>query len=344
MNYNFKDKTTNINNLNRYMLAKTLSMFEYDGLPDTIPAKELEKLLQINGYAFITEVDGELYVFNGGLGGEPDMYYNPTEITINNPHLKFNATLSLSDDGVIFFNDVMQMGLIPLFTKHNTMLVENDINMVLYGYATRMKTVISASDDRTKESAEDYLNKVVNGEVGIIGENMMFDGIKVQTAHSSQGGSVSTLIEYHQYIKGSLYNEVGLSANFNMKKERLITSEIDQQNDGLYPLVYNMLEQRKKAVELLNEKYGLNVSVSFGSVWDKADRINNHEQVDEPKDEPIDEQTDEPIDEPIDEPTDEQTDEPKNEQLQLLDDMLNDDLSPDDVAIIEDLKNELGSE
>ena len=61
MVYDYKSKTRNVNNMISYMFAKTLSMFEYQGLPETIPHRELERLLQTNGYAFITEVNGELY-------------------------------------------------------------------------------------------------------------------------------------------------------------------------------------------------------------------------------------------------------------------------------------------
>ncbi len=54
MIYDFKRKDINIKDFNLQIMNKTLAMFEYDGLPDTLPVKELEKLLQINGYAFVT--------------------------------------------------------------------------------------------------------------------------------------------------------------------------------------------------------------------------------------------------------------------------------------------------
>ena len=74
MTYCYKNKASNILNQNNYMLAKTLSMFEWENLPETIPYKEIERLLQTKGYAFVTKVNGELYAFTGGLGGEPDVY------------------------------------------------------------------------------------------------------------------------------------------------------------------------------------------------------------------------------------------------------------------------------
>ena len=281
INYNFKDKQQNVKQLNNYMLTKTLSMFEYSDLPETIPYKELEKLLQINGYAYITEVKGSLYAFSGGLGGVSDVYGNPTTITINNVALNYNETLSIADDGVLITNDDMLIGLMPLLEKHNTLLVENDINMVVHGYNSRMQTLISVSDDRTKASAESYINKLVDGDIAVIGENALFDGVKVQ-AGSSGGVSVSTMLEYHQYIKGTLNNEVGLSSAFNMKKERLITSEVEQGEDSLFPYVYNMMKCRLKAIELINAKYGTYIEIDFGSVWHQK----NKEMVDDLIDDP----------------------------------------------------------
>ena len=268
MAYDYKSKKDNVRQLNKYMLAKTLSMFEYENLPSTIPARELEKLLQSNGYAFITKApDGELYAFTGCLGGEPDAYGNATQIVISNTALKYNATLNIKKDGVLFYNDDMAAGLLPFYEKQNTLLVENEINMVVWGYNSRTQKLISAPDDKSKESADLYVKKIIDGELTVIGENALFDGVKVQPANNSSGNSVSQMIEYHQYIKSCLFNEVGLPSNFNMKKERLISSEIDQAEDSLFSLVYNMMENRIAAVNLINEMFGTNIKVGFGSVW-----------------------------------------------------------------------------
>lgn len=297
MIYDFKKKQNNINQLNDYMLSKTLSMFEYENLPVSIPRKELEYLLQTVGYAFITEVDGKLYALTGSLGGEVDAYNRPTTITVNNVFLKFNKTLSLKDDGVLICNDDMLIGLLPLYEKHNTLLVENDINMVLHGYNTRIKTLISASDDKTKASADSYLKKVIDGEVGIVAENALFDGVRVQGSNAGGTSSVTNMTEYHQYVKASLYNEIGLSANFNMKRERLTSGEVSQGEDSLFPYVYNMMDCRLSAVKLINEKYDTDIKIDFGSVWhlkdlQLVDNIVSHETqptVNEPSNEPSNE-------------------------------------------------------
>lgn len=270
--YNFKNKTQNIKQNNDYLLTKTLSMFEWEGLPETIPSKQLEKILQKNGYAFITEVDGELYAFRGSLGGELDVYENPTKITVNNVALNFNKTLDVRTDGVLISSDDMKLGLLPLFNKYNFMLVENDINMLLHGYNSRLQTFISASDDKTKASAEAFIKKLVDGDLSVIGENALFDGVKTHLGASGQSSSITALTEYHQYIKGSLFNEIGLNANFNMKRERLVSGEVEAIEDSLYPFIDNMMKNRQLAVEQINEKYNTNIAIDYGSVWHKKNK------------------------------------------------------------------------
>lgn len=265
--YDYKQKDKNLKVSNAYMLAKTLSMFEWDGLPDSLPTVELERLLQTAGYAFLTKHDEKLYAFTGGLGGELDVYGRPTQIIVTNPALKLNKTFNLETDGVLILSDSMCMGLMPIFDKYNTMLVENDISMMMYGFNSRMQKLISASDDRTKASADEYVKKTLAGDIAVIGENAMFDGLKVHGGSSTTTAPITSLIEFHQYLKSLMFNEIGLGQNHNMKRERLVTAEVEQIRDSIYPLVYDMMKQRLKAVEKLNALYGMSVTVDFGSVW-----------------------------------------------------------------------------
>lgn len=268
--YDFKAKDENIRQANKMTVSKTLSMFKWDGLPDTIPADELEKMLQMRGYAFITEVEGELYALTGALGGEPDVYGNPTTITIANPALRFNKTLNLKKDGVFLCNDKLMVGTLSIIEKYNTFMVENDINMMVEGYNGRINTFISASDDKTYQSAQSFLDKIQGGEMAVIGESAMFDGVRSHTA--TQSNNIKPLIELQQYHRATLFNELGLSSNFNMKRERLNTSEVEQNDDAIYPFVDNMFDCRSGGCEAINEMFDTNIQVEYNSVWLTKDR------------------------------------------------------------------------
>src|SRR5699024_741094 len=117
------------------------------------------------------------------------------------------------------------------------------------------------------------------GKLGYIFESKLFDSLQTNPMNSAGGGSISDLIELQQYLKASMYNEIGLNANYNMKRERLNSAEVEMNSDNLYPLVDNMLEHRRIALEQINEKYGTEISVEFNSSWDY--RINQGEDRDD---------------------------------------------------------------
>lgn len=266
--YDFKDKSKNLNDYITMMLNRSIIMFKYHNLPDTIPQREIELLLQTNGWGCVCEIEGNLYVLNGGLGGVPNAYNMPTEIVISNPYLKCNKTLKIDEECVIIPNDSMYVGLLPLYNRYCTMLVENDITMVLATVNKRIQNLLSANDDNTVESAKEFLNKVFNGEIGVIAESKLFESLKVNASSVNSTVSMVELFEFEQYIKASLYNEIGLSANYNMKRERLTSAEVETNTDNLYPLVDDMLEQRRTAIEKINTMFGTNIEVEFNSSWD----------------------------------------------------------------------------
>lgn len=273
-----KEKDRNTRNQVMYMLDRSLLMFEYHGLPDSIPAIELERLLQSNGFAGVTEVQGELYAFYGGLGGEQDVYGRPTTMVISNPALNYNETLTIDEDVILMRNDSMMLGLIPTFAKYCSLLNENEITMALASISQRVNNLISVADDNTASSADKYLKQLEDGKLGYIFESKLFDSLQTNPMNSA-GGSISDLIELQQYLKASMYNEIGLNANYNMKRERLNSAEVEMNSDNLYPLVDNMLEHRRIALEQINEKYGTEISVEFNSSWDY--RINQGEDIDD---------------------------------------------------------------
>lgn len=278
--YDFKEKEKCIGVYVRYMLNRLQSMFKWDGLPETIPARSLELYLMIGGHCCFAKYNDELYVFQGGLGGEPDAYYMPTIYTVANPALKMSKMFRIDEDCIVVPNDSLYMGLLPLCSRYATALVENDLSINIASINSRIISLISAGDDRTKASAEKYLSDVAEGKQGIIAENAFLDGVRVQPYGSTTNSNLITnLIELEQYTKASWFNELGLNANYNMKRESLNSTESALNNDVLLPLVDDMLKQRKQACERVNAMFGTNISVSLSSSWE-----DNQEEVDAEQD------------------------------------------------------------
>lgn len=270
------DKDTAINNFIGYALNKLQSMFTYTGLPDTIPQKWLEYYLMSNGNCFITKYKGNLYALIGGTGGEYDEYYQPTRYVGSNSYLKYSFDLRIDKDGVLMRNDTLMLGMKPIIQKYGSLLTEAEITMRIALINLRMTNVISAPDDNTKKSADEYINQITNGKLAIIGENPFFDGVKMQVGHNNTG-YLQQIIEATQYIKASFYNELGLNANYNLKREYISDTENSLADDILLPLVDNMLSERKDAIEKINKMYNTNITVEFNSSWKTNNKENEKE-------------------------------------------------------------------
>lgn len=262
-----RDKDTAVTEFIANTLAKTQSMFEYEGLPDSIPQKELERLLQTTGNVFVTKVDGVLYALTGGKGGEPDVYGRSTLYTVANPALKLNKTYDIQKDGVLIENDSNGESLLPLIGRYAVLHTDGLISLNTASILTRITMLISASDDKTKQSADEFLRKIQDGEFSIIGENAFFKGVNMQTAPTTNSVYITQLIELIQYYKASMYNELGLNANYNMKRERLNLGEVSMNVDVLLPYVDNMLKERQNAVEKINAMFDTEISVKLSSSW-----------------------------------------------------------------------------
>lgn len=282
--FNLADKDLAVSTYVRYMAARTQSMFKYENLPETIPQRELELQLQLFGHVGVIDVNGSLYALRGGFGGEPNPYYMPTIYTIANPALKLSKQYTIDDDVIIMRNDSMYMGLSNMFLRYATQLCENDLSMLIAIINSRIQNLIIAGDDAGYESAKEYIKNVIDGKIGIIGDSKVLEGLRTAPYATSGTRSITELIEMQQYLKAGWFNELGLNANYNMKREAINSDEAQMNHDALYPLIDDMLNCRKECIEKVNDMFGTSIEVEFNSVWKVKDE--ELEQIEETIEEP----------------------------------------------------------
>jgi len=273
--YDFQNKSQNIARYCIQMLNRTSTMFEYKNLPDTIPKRVLERYLQINGRTLFFKYEDKYYISFGTYGGEPDEYYEPTLYIVSNPYLKLFKTFNLkTDECVLIRNDASMIGFTPFFRAYATLMAENDLSIRIADINTRALSIITAPDDPTKQGADEYLRKLESGELSAIQTNKILSGMEsIETQPYANGSnlavSMTSLIELQQYLKASWNNDVGLNANYNMKRESLNSNESQLNEDALLPTPADMLEQRRIALDKINEMFGLDIKVDLSSAWKK---------------------------------------------------------------------------
>ena len=263
----------------KYLLSRTQMMFKYTNLPETIDPILLERMLQINGVACITKApndseDSALYAFSGSFGGELDIYYRPTKFVVANPHLGkegFSKEVIVNGTephtGVILYNDSEWQGLTPLIARYASLMTENVLTTRIADIMLRKMDIIIAGTDKAKKSSDLFLKQLEDGKLASLADSTFFESIRTLPVSNYNGSYLIQFIELQQYLKGSFYNELGLRANYNMKREAIGEGESTLDADSVLPLCENMLNSRRKCIALVNQLFDTNISVDYNSAW-----------------------------------------------------------------------------
>ena len=266
--YDFKNKKMCLSNHCKYMLARTNHIFKYKYLPETIQHRNLELNVQSQGYTLFFKWNDKFYVSFATLGGEPDENYMPTKAIVANPGLNCFKEFTIHEDCVVIPNDTMYTGLLKIFERWGTLILENELSMSINDILSRIMAIISANDDNTAKAANKFLKDVFNGEIGSIQGNLFTEGINVDPYSNSAKSSLTDLIEFEQYCKASEFNEIGLNANYNMKRESINGNEADLNNDILMPLIDDMRICRENALEEIEKIFGVHIEVELDGAWE----------------------------------------------------------------------------
>lgn len=209
----------------------------------------------------------------GTMNGELNRQYDYTKVTFANPALGFYEDRTIGEDVFIMQCDALRMGLIPLISRYANAMAINETTMNIADIWSRLPALISAPDDDTKAAADEMIEDLKKGKLSVVGDNAFFDGIKAQPLHSGANSELTNLIEFEQYMKASLNNELGLDMNFNMKRESISAGEAKQQ-DNLSPLMDSVLLSLNRSCEKMNKKTGDDLHVIYNpeGVWGRNER------------------------------------------------------------------------
>lgn len=297
------DKTQLTGYYYKMLLNRVINMFTWKNLPDTVDEQVMNFWLFVTGRVVFTEFNGKLYALNGNYGGYPNEYYLPTEFVIANPILG-SKNVKLDVDGVAMFNSdtdkyptqTMTGGLYPILTLTANMLADCVVTISSALKNGRVQTAFLCKDDTVRTAGEKVLTKLYNGDPAVMIDDTILNCIT--PIKMADNASVATIlqqtVETYQFWLANFYNSIGVNANFNMKRERLNTAEVNINDSALFVNVVNMLNNRQQALEKINKMFGTNITVEISEEWKDLT------EEETPEEEPTEEREEEPTNEDTD--------------------------------------------
>lgn len=261
-----------------------INMFEWTGLPETVDPRYLELELFNLGYICFFKDDvtgmnkginlpqnGKYLALKCTLGGRFNVYNLPTVYHIFTAS-GYQAERTMKDAVIIYNNYLHQptSRTIMLFA-YRLYNIERTIDINLN--QLKHPFVITAPENQILSFKN--LWKQVSENDPMIVADAKFDLNQIQAIMTGVKNETISLNDLkHQYMNEAL-TFLGINNSNTDKKERLITSEVNANNEQLLCSRDVMLNARKEACKQINKMFGLNVDVRFRNEDEMKEAILN---------------------------------------------------------------------
>jgi hypothetical protein len=238
----------------------SISMYDWKNLPDTIDARFLELALFNDGMAvfFKDEVMGYLGL-QVMIGGALDVYRIPitrTAFAQNGYQMKLDQSNS-----VIIFNNMLHTNSILDVQEMSKRLYEIQRTIDVNVIQQKTPKIITCTENQRLVMKNLYAQYMGN-EPFIFGDkNLDLSGIK--TLDTTSPYVADKLYELKTQYWNEALTYLGISNVNTVKKERMITDEVQRNLGGTIASRYSRLFMRQQACEQINKMFGLNISVDY---------------------------------------------------------------------------------
>lgn len=253
------------------------SLFEWEGLPESCNARFLEMTLYTTGRA--------LFIFDDTMGylnmrctpsGQLNNYDEPVSY---NAHSTIYSKDFKRDECVLIRNNYLERptdNTVVLFASRLTE-AERTIDTNIRAQKT---PVLISCDEKDRLTMKNLYSQYEGNEPFILGgKSLNPDSIKVLKTDAP------FVADKIQSYKHEIWNEsltfFGINNANSDKRERLITDEVNANNEVISINAQSMLLTRLEACEQINKMYGLNVSVKMRSTNEQEEptsKIEGEEQ------------------------------------------------------------------
>lgn len=266
--------------------AIAISMFNYDGLPDSIDPRFIESTLFWNGNGVYFNDGPELgnLFLPSASAGTMNVYGIPTirnAYSVDPAHTFKQLT---DKDSVLIYDSFTRVPLAHSVKMYAMKLYNIDRTIDININAQKTPILIMC-DPKQKLSLENAYMQY-SGNMPVIFANVKNfnpDSIKTMTTEAPY------ISDRLQALKRQLIEEclvmMGVESNTNDKAERLVAAEIESNMGATEALRQNRLKARRYGFEQVNKMFGTNIKVNFNSalplqqVIDQMERGENDAEI-----------------------------------------------------------------
>jgi hypothetical protein len=251
-----------------------LSMFEWEGLPDSINKRFLELTILYQGRAvFFQDPNLGYLAMPVNYGGVINYYHEPTSYQAYS--IDYQKDLNL-DTGVIIWNNFSRTSIMPIIQEYARRLYQVERAMDV-NIQTQKFPVVFLTDESQRLTFQNLMEQYDGNEPFIFGNKQGFNSDSVQALQTGIPFVADKLMEYKHNLWNEAMTFLGIGNAKQDKKERLVEAEVSSNDEQIQSSRFVMLQARQYACEQINQMFpDLNISVDF-----KLNKEQQQEEIEE---------------------------------------------------------------
>jgi len=281
----WESRISNVDTYDMYydrLMNYALAMFEWEGLPKEINKRFLELKMYENGSVVFHKDPSMGYMVSPVVaGGMINYYEEPTDYKAVS--IGYNRDLS-PDNGVIIWNNFSRTSIIPTIRAYAYRLYQVEKTMDVNINAQKTPVLILADENQRLTMMNAYMQYDGN-EPFIFGNKKGFDKESISVLTTEAPFVSDKLMAYKHNLWNEAMTFLGVGNAKQDKKERLVSAEVDANDEQIEMSRFYMLQARQYACEQINRMFPeLNVSVDFRLNKEKDNDPNENKEGNENED------------------------------------------------------------
>lgn len=256
-----------------------------DNLPEEIDSKFLLYHVLLYGRVLFFKAGGKYHVMWFSGKGHLNEYYIQKDFLIVNPWAKeTNGDYEENKTACILYSDInayienADVGLYDIVEEYSEIINQIDKSIKALAKNSKVIAFLTGSTTSFVHSARQVINRLLDSDecIGVMEESLV-DNIKVNPISEKMDYKFSELIKARQYYISDFYQKIGISANMNMKAERLTDNE-SQLIDSVSDIDFeHIIDNLNFSVEKINSLFNLNISFRLNEEEKVVDNTNDME-------------------------------------------------------------------
>lgn len=278
--YDVADVETGFNYWFFKLLSYVMGMFEYKGLPKSLPARQIEINLLLTGHCVLFRDHGEI-VTCGTTLFDFDKYYDPVKAVFAQPKL-FSKTLYLAGEKqnaeVIYNNDLQHnvfyiptdSGLLTFISRYARRLSDIESTENIYSVNMRLTSYPVGGDDSIVASIKKFFTQLALGKREVIADDAIINQFRtVDVVRSSTQDKLNDIIQARDKVLEQFFRDIGVKFFADNKRAQMTDNEIDSNDQMLLINPDEMLKARKRGIDNVNAFFGTSITVKLNDKFNR---------------------------------------------------------------------------